>query len=500
MNGEILTTAEMAAADAFAVARGVPSLTLMENAGRAVADAIAARFKPCPVTVLCGPGNNGGDGFVVARRLDESGFTVRVASDGMNKGDAAVMAANWSGETVALTPDALHGARLVVDGLFGAGLSRPLEGAAAQMVEVLNDLPVVAIDLPSGISGDTGQPLSAVYVRAVLTVTFFAKKPAHLLLPGRALCGEIVLADIGIPAEAAATGLHENTPALWRYPWPQEEGHKYGRGHCVVISGGPASTGAARLAARGALRVGAGLVSVASPPNAVMVNAAHLTAIMLKRFDGAAELAALLEDRRLNAVVIGPALGVGGETREMVMAALQGGAPGASATAGAIKRGIVLDADALTSFKDDPDALFARLHDRCVLTPHDGEFDRIFPGLREASASKVEATRAAAARAGCTVLLKGGDTVIASPSGKAAINANAPAFLATAGAGDVLAGFIGGLLAQGQNNNMSGFDAACAGAWLHGAAAAHFGPGLIAEDLPEALPAVLAQLREDQHG
>jgi len=477
---EVLTTAQMAAADAFAVTLGVPSLTLMENAGKAVADAIAARFKPCPVVVLCGPGNNGGDGFVVARLLDEAGFTVGVATDGGHKGDAGLMAAQWSGETAALTPDALRGARLVVDGLFGAGLARPLEGAAAQMVEALNDLPVVAIDLPSGVSGDTGQPLSAVYVRAVLTVTFFRKKPAHLLLPGRALCGEIVVADIGIPADAAATALQENGPAQWRYPWPKDEGHKYGRGHCLVVSGGPAATGAARLAARGALRIGAGLVSVASPPNAVMVNAAHLTAIMLKRFDGAAGLAALLDDRRLNAVVIGPALGIGGETREMAMAALTSGAA------------VVLDADALTSFKDDPDALFARLHDRCVLTPHDGEFDRLFPGLREDAASKVEAVRAAAARAGCTVLLKGGDTVIAMPGGRAAINANAPAFLATAGAGDVLAGFIAGLLAQG----MTAFDAACAGVWLHGAAATHFGPGLIAEDLPEALPAALRALRE----
>jgi hydroxyethylthiazole kinase-like uncharacterized protein yjeF len=213
-----------------------------------------------------------------------------------------------------------------------------------------------------------------------------------------------------------------------------------------------------------------------------MVNAAHLTAIMLKPFDGAAGLARLLEDRRLNAVAMGPGLGVGGQTREMVCAALKSGAC------------IVLDADALTSFQDDPDALFARLHDRCVLTPHDGEFERIFPGLRESAAGKVEAARAAAARAGCTVLLKGGDTVIAQPSGKAAINANAPAFLATAGAGDVLSGFIAGLLAQG----MSAFDAAACGAWLHGDAAARFGPGLIAEDLPQMLPQVLAGL--SRHG
>ena len=481
MAHELLTTTEMAAADAMAVSSGIPALTLMENAGRAVAQAITARYKPCPVTVLCGPGNNGGDGFVVARLLYEEGFSVRLAHDGNAKGDADLMAAKWSGETEALTPDALRGAKLVVDGLFGAGLSRPLEGAAAQVVEALNDLPVVAIDIPSGISGDTGQPLGAVYVRAALTVTFFRKKPGHLLMPGRALCGELVLADIGIPDQAADTQLHENTPAQWRYPHPRADGHKYDRGHCVVVCGPAHATGAARLAARGALRVGAGLVSVASPSDAVAINAAHLTAIMLKPFEGADGLAHLLGDTRLNAVVIGPGLGVGGETRELVMAVLQSGAA------------VVLDADALTSFRDDPDALFARLHDKCVLTPHAGEFDRLFPGLLDEAASKVEAVRTAAVRAGCTVLLKGGDTVIADASGKAAINANAPPTLATAGAGDVLAGFIAGLLAQ----KMTAFDAAACGAWLHGAAAAIFGPGLIAEDLPEMLPEVLSELAHD---
>jgi hydroxyethylthiazole kinase-like uncharacterized protein yjeF len=478
MSQEILTTVEMGNADAFAVAQGVPSLVLMENAGRAVADAIATRFKPCPVTVLCGPGNNGGDGFVVARLLDEYGFTVRVAEGSEPKGDAAAMSEKWKGARVALAPEALDGARLVVDGLFGAGLSRPLEGAAAQVVEALNDLPVVAIDVPSGVSGDTGQPLGAVAVRAALTVTFFRKKPGHLLLPGRVLCGETVVADIGIPPEAANTQLHENTPTLWRYPWPKAEGHKYARGHCVVVSGPAHATGAARLAARAALRVGAGLVSVASPPAAVAVNAAHLTAIMIKPFDGADGLAKLLADKRLNAVVLGPGLGVGGETRELVNVALKSGAS------------VVLDADAISSFKDDPEALFNRLHERCVLTPHDGEFERLFPGLLDESASKVEAARTAAKRAGCVMLLKGGDTVIADVSGKAAINANAPPTLATAGSGDVLAGLISGLLAQ----QMNVFEAACAGAWLHGDAAHRFGPGLIAEDLPEMLPKVLAGL------
>jgi len=475
VSGEILTTAQMATADAFAVARGTPSLTLMENAGRAVATAITARFKPCAVTVLCGPGNNGGDGFVVARLLDEEGFTVRLAHDADPKGDAAAMSARWKGARLALTPAALDGARLVVDALFGAGLSRQLEGAAAQIVEALHDLPVVAIDMPSGVSGDSGAPLGGVYVTAALTVTFFRKKPGHLLLPGRALCGEIVLADIGIPDAAADTQLFENTPALWAYPHPKATGHKYDRGHAVAVSGGATATGAARLAARGALRVGAGLVTVASPPGALAVNAAHLTAIMLKPFEGAAGLADMLADKRLNAVVIGPGLGVGGETRALVDAVLKSGAA------------VVLDADALTSYRDDPEALFNRLHDRCVLTPHAGEFERLFPGLLDEAADKAAAVRAAAARTGAVVLLKGGDTVIAAPNGRCAINANAPPTLATAGAGDVLAGFIAGLLAQ----KLSAFDAATCGAWLHGAAADQFGPGLIAEDLPEILPEIL---------
>jgi NAD(P)H-hydrate epimerase len=489
---EVLTTAEMAAADAYAAAHGTPSAALMENAGRAVAGELAARFSPCRVAVLCGPGNNGGDGYVTARLLKARGFDVRVACHGQAaKGDAAAMAQMWDGETVALTPGALEGAGLVVDALFGAGLSRPLGGVFAAMVEAANGcgLPIAAVDVPSGLSGDSGMPLGDLAIRAGLTVTFFRKKPGHLLMPGRMLCGALVVADIGIaPQAAAGVSLYENTLALWRYPWPKMGGHKYDRGHCLVVSGPAHATGAARLAARGALRIGAGLVSVAAPAGAMAVNAAQLTAIMVKQADGAAELAALLGDARRNAVVMGPGLGVGGETREMVAAALAAGPA------------VVLDADALSSFQDDPDALFARLHNpvshkRCVLTPHAGEFARIFPDLLEDAASKVAAARAAAARSGAVVLLKGADTVIAAPppedaEGRAAINTDAPAWLATAGAGDVLAGFVGGLLAQG----MAPFEAACAAAWLHGAAAAAFGPGLIAEDLPEVLPRVLAQL------
>jgi NAD(P)H-hydrate epimerase len=481
VSGEILTNEEMGAADAFAVAAGTPSLTLMDNAGRAVAEAILARFAPCDTLVLCGPGNNGGDGYVVARLLAAQGFAVRVAAMGEPKGDAAVMAEKWNGGTLPLSPGALQGAGLIVDALFGAGLARPLDGAAAQMVDAVNasGKAVVAIDMPSGVAGNSGEALEGLAIRAGLTVTFFRKKPAHLLQPGRSLCGEIVLADIGI-ADAALTNIHlfENSPAQWHLPWPKAGGHKYDRGHCVAVSGPAHATGAARLAARGALRVGAGLVSVASPPEAVEINAAHLTAIMVKPFDGAKGLGELLTDKRLNAVVVGPGLGVSGETRELAGVVLASGAAA------------VLDADALTAFRDDPDALFARIKQPTVLTPHAGEFERIFPGLLNESAGKVEAARAAASRAGAVVLLKGADTVIAAPDGRAVINANAPPSLATAGSGDVLAGMIGGLLAQG----MEAFAAASAAAWLHGEAAGRFGPGLISEDIPEMLPEVLAGL------
>jgi NAD(P)H-hydrate epimerase len=393
-----------------------------------------------------------------------------------------------------LSIDALTDSELAVAALFGAGLSRPLEGAARDVVAALNasPIPAVAIDVPSGLHGDTGKVLGDLGVKADLTVTFFRKKPAHVLMPGRDWCGQVVVADIGIPDMAANSAtIFENGPNLWSYPWPRPHGHKYARGHCVAISGPAHATGAARLAARGALRIGAGLVSVASPPDAAPVNAAALTAVMVKPFAGVAGLSDLLKDRRINSVVIGPGCGVGRATQELVAAVLASGAA------------VVLDADALTSFRDDPSALFRLLHQPAVLTPHEGEFERIFKGVLASSQNRIEATRAASAMAGCTVLLKGPDTVIAAPDGLATVNTHAPPALATAGSGDVLAGFIGGLMAQG----LDSYKAACAAVWLHGEAAFQFGPGLIAEDLPEMLPAALRSLRDrtddrhhDSHG
>ncbi|MFN3623139.1 MAG: NAD(P)H-hydrate dehydratase [Hyphomicrobium sp.] len=486
----LLTNDEMGRADRLAVAAGTPSLTLMDNAGRNVArEARALLGAGHRVAVLCGPGNNGGDGFVAARYLSEGGAHVEVALLGpldALKGDAAVMAQRWGGEVGALSPSSIEGADVVVDALFGAGLARPITGTAAEVIAALNasDVPVLSVDVPSGLDGTTGQPLGPV-VEATRTVTFFRRKPGHLLMPGRALCGPVIVDDIGIPDSVLVeigAKTWANAPGLWGadFPWPKLDGHKYARGHALVVSGPAAHTGAARMGARGALRVGAGLVTVASPVDALIVNAAHLTAIMLAPFDGAEGLAGILADRRKNVVLLGPALGVGEQTRQLVHAALVSGAAA------------VLDADAITSFAEDADALVRDIAGKVgrpvVLTPHDGEFKRLFGDVDQPS--KLARARAAAQRSGAIVVLKGPDTVIASPDGRAAINANAPPWLATAGAGDVLGGFVTGLLAQG----VPGFEAACAAVWLHGAAAAAFGPGLIAEDIPEALPQVLRAL------
>ena len=482
MAGDLLTVAEMQRADSLAIAGGVPGPVLMENAGAAVVREIRARWAPRPVAVLCGPGNNGGDGFVVARLLAEEGWPVRLGLLGERaalKGDAAQAAQRWTGPVEPLGPGLLDGGPLVVDALFGAGLARPLDGVARAVVEAMAGLTVVAVDVPSGVHGDTGEVLGGSAPAAALTVTFFRRKPGHWLLPGRTLCGETVVADIGLPEsvlDAIAPRCWENGPALWgaRYPWPRLDSHKYARGHAVVMGGGR-MTGAGRLAARGALRAGAGLVTVACPPEAFALYAAGSPSLIVEPVADDAAFAALLADTRKNAVLLGPGAGVGVHTRARVLAALDAG------------KACVLDADALTSFAAAPGDLLDRLTGRCVLTPHEGEFARLF----DPAGDKLTRARAAAARCGAVVLLKGADTVIAAPDGRAAINANAPPDLATAGAGDVLAGMILGLLAQG----MDGFDAACAGAWLHGAAAAQVGPGLIAEDLPDALPAVLRRLR-----
>ncbi len=508
---ELLTAAQMRAIERAAIEGGeVTGLELMERAGRGVVEAIFEEWPELAATdgravVLCGPGNNGGDGFVVARLLKEWGWAVEVFLFGDAEKlptDARANYQRWLalGEVRALDPGTVHAceADLFVDAFFGTGLSRAVPEpvywslAAAGERCARGKARLVAVDLPSWLCSDSGRVLGgASYPDCDLTVSFHRLKLGHVLAAGPAACGRAVVADIGLSqdAEGAAemVGLgREDAPLLGKF-----EGHKYGHGHALVLAGGPGHGGAGRLAARAALRVGAGLVTLACPPEALAENAAQLNAVMVRALADAGALAALLKDRRLNALCLGPGLGRGEETRALVRVALQG------------DRALVLDADGLTAFAEAPADLFAMLHDRVVITPHTGEFARLFPDIAERLAapaergpafSKVDAARAAAARAGCVVLLKGADTVIAAPDGRcavhAAVYARAAPWLATAGSGDVLAGLIAGLLARG----FAPMPAAETGAWLHVECALKFGPGLIAEDLPELLPAVFRGL------
>jgi hydroxyethylthiazole kinase-like uncharacterized protein yjeF len=491
----LLTTQQMAMADRVAIAAGTPGIVLMERAGRAVADVVLRRAGGGgAVTLLCGPGNNGGDGLVAARLLREQGLTVRVmlpgGTDGF-KGDAAIALARWAGpaEPLSALPD-MQG-DIFVDALFGAGLTRPLSGAFAEAAAFLNGAgrPVIAVDMPSGVSGDTGRA-EGIAVSASETVTFFRLKPGHLLQPGRSLCGPVTVADIGIPAgpalEATASTAFRNDPALWQQAWPKHEvdAHKFRRGAVAVLAGGIAGVGAPRLGARAALRIGAGLATILCEPEALPAHAARgPDALMQRAVADRAAFEAFLGDRRISAILAGPALGLDPRAQDLVRAVIASDRPS------------VLDADALTAlagFSDGGARLLRVRNGEMVLTPHEGEFQRLF-GQEVSVAgerSKLERARKAAALSGVVVVYKGPDTVIAAPDGGAAINATGSVALATAGSGDVLAGLIAGLLAQG----MPAFEASCAAVWLHGLAGERLGTGLIADDLPEAIPALLRDI------
>jgi NAD(P)H-hydrate epimerase len=480
----LLTPLQMGDADRAAKAGGIDGLGLMEAAGSAVAVAVGARWPMRPVTVLCGPGNNGGDGFVAARHLAAAGWPVKLALLGSREkltGEVAHAASLWKGPLAPFSSESLEGAGIVIDAIFGAGLSRPLDGNALAIVGSLKArrIAICAVDVPSGLDGASGMILGAA-APADLTVTFFRKKPGHLLYPGRGLCGDILVADIGIPAavlDDIAPNTWENGPDLWLtgYPWPRPQSYKYKRGE-VLILGGEAITGASRMTAQAASRAGAGMVTLAAPAKVWSVYATSLINVIVHSFDGLQEFEALLADVRRNVVAIGPGAGVGSSTRQLVLAAL------------ATKRAAVLDADALTSFAEAPQDLFQAIAGPCVLTPHAGEFKRLF----HFEGDKLQRARSATRESNAVVVLKGPDTVIAAPDGRAIINSNAPAQLATGGTGDVLTGFVAALLAQG----MPPFEAAAAAVWLHGAAATEYGLGLVAEDLPNALPRVLQKLKQ----
>ncbi|MCR8725693.1 NAD(P)H-hydrate dehydratase [Frigidibacter sp. ROC022] len=535
---DLLTAAQMRAIERAAMDSGaVTGLELMERAGRGVVAALLEEWPELAVTVhravvLCGPGNNGGDGFVVARLLAERGWEVELFHYGdadRLPPDARVNHARWQaiGTTRPLEGDAVRtaceAADLVVDALFGIGLTRPLEPALKGALPLAPCRRSLAIDVPSGLDADSGRPLSGT-LPADLTVTFERPKRGHHLGQGPRLCGSLRVVPLGLdpqlilsiageegrellPADVVAMprgapklvdGSRMGVPpARWFPKGSADAGrgggdHKYAHGHALILSGPASRGGAARLAARGALRIGAGVVTLGAPGPALAENAARLDAIMLRQVDGAADLAGLLADRRINALCLGPALGLDARAGALIGAALRAEhAPG-----------VVLDADALSLLGQD-DALFGALSGRCILTPHAGEFARLFPDIAETLAapvvagpafSKVDATREAAARAGCVVLFKGADTVIADPWGRCAVHSaaydRAAPWLATAGSGDVLAGMICGLLARGLDPML----AAATAAWLHVEAARFFGPGLIAEDLPEELPKVFRAL------
>ncbi|MWB77878.1 NAD(P)H-hydrate dehydratase [Pseudooceanicola sp. 216_PA32_1] len=526
---ELMTAAQMRATEEAAIAAGrTTGLALMERAGRAVVAAVFQRWPALSegahaALVLCGPGNNGGDGFVIARRLRDLGWavTVQIFGDAARlPPDARRMHDLWaaSGPVAPLGP-CEGGVDLVVDALFGTGLTRPLPQAVAEAVARPSrggdQVQRVAVDAPSGLNLDTGAiPGGQGVFLADLTVTFHTAKPGHYLGAGPAVCGQLVCADIGLggsggnlagsPPAAGSLRLAEPVtadtgPGLRVFPGAAiaklaATGHKYDFGHAVVLAGGVGRGGAGRLAARAALRAGAGLVTMLCPPAALQENAARMDAVMLRACRDAEAFEALVDDR-VTALCLGPGLGVGERTRSLVAAVC---ARRAGARAGR-DPAVVLDADALTSFAPAPDALFALLHPRCILTPHEGEFGRLFPDLAlsaRAGMSKVEAVRHAAARAGCVVLLKGADTVIARPDGAASLHAavydRAVPWLATAGAGDVLAGLIAGLAAPASAPEL--ICVAEAAAWLHVEAARAFGPGLIAEDLPDMLPEVFRRV------
>ena len=485
MDHILLSVEECYRADQLAAAAGTATIDLMEAAGAGIAREVKHRWQKQLVAILCGPGNNGGDGFVVARLLTDAGWPVRVAllGDRKNlKGDAAINAKRWSGPVETLSNNVLDDCSLVIDGLFGAGLTRPIEGTARHVIDAINERSIdcIAIDVPSGVHGDTGDVLG-VAPTCQMTVTFFRPKSGLSLLPGRLLAGDVKVIDIGIPRDVLATIKPQtlcNHPNLWvkSMPWPTLTDHKYTRGH-AVISGGREMTGAARLSAQGARRVGAGLVTICSSPETFPIYATGEPGVIVKTIRNDEDFGEFLNDQRRNAILVGPGAGVSDETRTRVQTALK------------VKKATVLDADALTVFEGNANALFDAIQSPTVLTPHEGEFKRLFPSIK---GGKLERAREAARLSGAIVLLKGGDTVVASPDVSAMITDHVSASLATAGSGDVLAGMILGLIAQG----MEPFLAACAASWMHGDAGLRFGLGLLAEDIPELLPSILSDLHQ----
>ena len=481
---ELLANETAAAVDRAAIEGGIPGIELMENAGRGIVRAVLRRYAPRRCVVLCGPGNNGGDGYVVARRLAAAGVRVMTASTGSRDalvGDAAIASSRWTGrhEPVAgLVPQADD---IVIDAVFGSGLTRDFDGDAAAMLRQAQSIGarIIAVDVPSGVNGTTGA-VQGWAPTAEMTVTFNRLKLGHVLQPGRSHCGDVLCVDIGIPDGCQPAGPDVprlNTPGLWLdHVPPADPAHsKYDRGHLAMLGGGALMTGATIMAARSGEATGAGLVTVMCDAVAAPVYASHLVSPMTRLVERADELASFVHDRRVRAIVAGPGMGLGADRSDMLEAALRS------------QRPCVLDADAITLVAGDTTRFLPLVHGHCVLTPHEGEFGRLHhePGPKLVRAGQL------AVRLGCVVLLKGSDTIVASPCGRAVVNACGPVTLARAGSGDILAGIVGGLLARG----MLPYEAALAACWIHAMAALRLGSLSSSEQLADPIAAIMRDLQ-----
>lgn len=491
MNTEILSITQMKQAEDASLSGRTSSYTLMQRAGRAVADIVRERYEKQPVMVLCGSGNNGGDGFIAASELKRKKWDVTVACKleaEYLEGDVARAAEEWGDDFETLDKVKLPEDGIIIDAIFGTGLEREITGDAQEVLFALqrSSCSVVAVDFPSGVYADSGdcQPCTP---QADLTVTFFRKKMGHILLPGRVACGDIIVSDIGMKDdvldEIEGEIVHENDPSLG---WQEDAStkafwtHKYHHGHIAVL-GGKVLTGATVLTSLSALRIGAGLVTIAAHPDVVNVYRMASPSLMVEPLQEMARFKDhYAKDDRRNVLLIGPGAGLENEgaLKKIVFDAT------------ASERICVLDADALSVFENDTRTFYKSLHKSCILTPHEGEFERIFPGLQ---GSKVDRALEASRKTGAIIVLKGADTVVASPNGKAVINTTGCGWMATAGTGDVLAGMIAGLVARKVLNL---FDATCAAVWMHGKASELAGPGMISEDLSSHIPSVLALLND----
>ena len=494
---ELFTITEMQMADRLAIEAGISGVFLMEQAGICV----TSHFErisdgPCRITILAGPGNNGGDAFVVARllkqrayKIDMFEFCAKNRQEGGVQSDAKFMKEKWleiGGQIHSLSNisdirEKLDQSDMLIDGLFGAGLNRDIEEPLLSVIDEINrsNLEVLAIDIPSGVNGDTGQIMGTA-IKASQTCSFHRPKQGHYLYPGRDMCGELNIENIGIPARVNNQILskqHINTPDLWRDSLNRRaiNSHKYHQGSVLVASGDQTMQGASVLSSNAAVEVGAGLVTMTVAKKEPQPHPKSYAAIMLASLPEGEEgkgLDTLISSKKITASLIGPGSMPSVKTQERALALLK------------TSKGVVLDAGALTAFKGQQELLSAGIKNRdvlvpsVVLTPHEGEFKALFPDLNVKN--KIEAAREAAKRMSAVIVLKGADTVIASPDERVIVNANAPATLASAGTGDVLAGIIVGLIA---NIATPLFEAAAAAVYIHGECANKISTELVADEL-----------------